>query len=196
MSGNMEVRHLEQRRATGSLDPTPGSTLTRWLLMSLAFLSMGTLCLWMGAVMIVRCETIPPSGDDRTPGVRVTVERRLLGLIPVWKGVVSNVVGVGSPHGTAAQLRTNNIAGVLKLRLADGRTWNAPPAYAPIGTPPWKMARQIANFIDEPSPQPLTLWCMSWMLHLAAAPLLFVGLLAAYSGLRRFIILRSREQGS
>jgi hypothetical protein len=42
---------------------------------------------------------IPPSGDDRTAGVRVTVERRLLGLITRLERCRPDVVGVGSPMG-------------------------------------------------------------------------------------------------
>ena len=123
---------------------------------------------------------------------RVTVERRLLGLIPISKTTLPNVVGVGSVHGSPAQSpgARPQIDAVLTLRLADGRIWNGPPAYAPFGTPPWKMASgQITQFIDDPSLPSLSFWCVSWMLHLAAVPFLLVGIFSTYFGVRSLIRL-------
>jgi len=150
--------------------------------------------------MSVRCErNISPSpagdaGRAAATSVSVTVERRFLGLIPISKTTLPDVVGVGSFQRPAAQVRGGNrgdIAAVLTLQLGDGKTWKAPAAYSPAGTPPWKMGKQIAKFIEDPSAQPLNFWCVSWMLHLAGIPLLLIGLLFAYSGLRTLVIRAS-----
>jgi hypothetical protein len=163
--------------------------------MPIAFLAMGLICLWMGALMSVRCERAKSASSDpmQPQMASVTVERRLLGMIPISKTTLPNVVGVVSVHGSSAQTQVvrPQIDAVLTLRLADGRIWNAPPAYAPLGTPPWKMAQQITLFIDNPSLPPLSFWCVSWMLHIAALPFLLVGVFSTYFGVRSLIRLRS-----
>ena len=193
----METRDTEAPVTHGSSKPAEASrAFSVWLLMPIAFLAMGILCLWMGALMSVRCERAEPASSDasRAHMASVTVERSLLGAIPISKTTLPNVVGVVSVHGSSAQAQVARpqIDAVLTLRLADGRIWNAPPAYAPLGTPPWKMARQITQFIDNPSAPPLSFWCVSWMLHLAAAPFLLVGVFSAYFGVRSLIRLRSQ----
>jgi hypothetical protein len=195
----METKDAEQPSGNERIRGVPGSAFAVWILMPVAFLSMAIPCLWMGALMSVRCERVPSTAGDPpgARGVSITVERRLLGVISISKTTLPNVVGVGSFNSPAGQVRrgsSGDIGAVLTLRLADGRTWNAPPAYAPLGTSPWKMGRQIARFIEDPSAQPLSFWCVSWMLHLAAAPLLLVGVLSAYSGLRSLMLLRSAGQ--
>jgi hypothetical protein len=166
------------------------------MLMPIASLAMGMLCLWMGALMSVRCERAESTSREAAQAqmASVTVERSLLGLIPISKTTLPNVVGVVSVHGSSAQAQVARpqIDAVLTLRLADGRVWNAPPTYAPFGTPPWKMAKQISQFIDNPSAPPLSFWCVSWMLHLAAVPFLLVGVFSGYFGVRSLIRLRSQ----
>ena len=193
----METENTEPLPQEGNISQVPGTAaFATWLLMPIAFLSMATLCLWMGALMSVRCERAPSASGDLSDAthVSVTVERRLLGLIPIYRTTLPDVVGVGSVHGTTRlvrQGRTGDIGAVLTLRLADGRTWNSPPAYAPFGTPPWHMGKQIAKFIEDPSAQALSFWYMSWMLHLAAIPLLLVGILSGYAGLRALLAIKS-----
>jgi hypothetical protein len=190
----METKDTEPAAAYDSNTPAEASrAFSAWLLMPIAFLAMGILCLWMGALMSVRCERAGSASSDATPHMaRVTVERRLLGLISISKTTLPEVIGVGSVHGSPAQTpgARPQIDAVLTLRLADGRIWSAPPAYAPFGTPPWKMARQITQFIDDPSLPSLSFWCVSWMLHLAAAPFLLVGIFSTYFGVRSLIRLR------
>ena len=176
----METRDTERPSHQDGIRPAEASrAFSAWLLMPIAFLAMGILCLWMGALMSVRCERGGSASSEAAQPkmASVTVERSLLGLIPISKTTLPNVVGVVSVHGSSAQTQTARpaIDAVLTLRLADGRHWNAPPAYAPFGTPPWKMAQQIAQFIDNPAAPPLSFWCVSWMLHLAALPFLLVG---------------------
>jgi hypothetical protein len=193
----METKNTERLPQEGNISQVPGTAaFATWLLMPIGFLSMATLCLWMGALMSVRCERAPSASGDLSDAthVSVTVERRLLGLIPIYRTTLPDVVGVGSVHGPTRlvrQGRTGDIGAVLTLRLADGRTWNSPPAYAPFGTPPWHMGKQIAKFIEDPSAQALSFWCMSWMLHLAAIPLLLVGILSGYAGLRALLAIKS-----
>jgi hypothetical protein len=193
----METRDTEAPATHDSIKPAEASrAFSVWLLMPIAFLAMGILCLWMGALMSVRCERAESASSDppRAHMASVTVERSLLGVIPISKTTLPNVVGVVSVHGSSAQAQVARpqIDAVLTLRLADGRIWNAPPAYAPLGTPPWKMAKQITQFIDNPFAPPLGFWCVSWMLHLAAVPFLLVGLFSAYFGLRSLIRLRAQ----
>lgn len=185
----MQAKDIKRPPGKGDPSRVPAGAFVTWLLMPVGFLSMATLCLWMGAPMSVRCERIAsPTGDPADIArVSVTVERRFLALIPISKTILPNVTGVGSFQRPATQPReamSRDISAVLTLRLGDGRTWNAPAAYAPLGTPPWKMGRHIAKFIEDPSAPPLNFWCVSWMLHLAAIPLLLGGLVSAYSGLR------------
>jgi hypothetical protein len=193
----MEARDTERPATDDSIKHAEASrAFSVWMLMPIAFLAMGLLCLWMGALMTVRCERAGSTSSDAAQPhmASVTVERSLLGLIPISKTTLPNVVGVGSVHGSSAQTQVARpqIDAVLTLRLADGRIWNAPPAYAPLGTAPWKMAKQITQFIDNPSGSPLGFWCVSWMLHLAAVPFLLVGVFSAYFGVRSLIRLRSQ----
>jgi hypothetical protein len=202
----MAARDSERPATYESIEPAEVSrAFSVWMLMPIAFLAMGILCLWMGALMSVRCERAGLASSDAAPPhmASVTVERRLLGLIPIAKTTLPNVVGVVSVHGSSAQAQVvrPQIDAVLTLQLADGRIWSAPPAYAPLGTPPWQMAKQITQFIDNPSGPPLSFWCVSWMLHLAALPFLLVGVFSTYFGVRSLIRLRSqlrlaRQRGS
>jgi hypothetical protein len=198
----METRDTEPPVThDGSKHAEASRAFSVWLLMPIAFLAMGIVCLWMGALMRVRCERSGSASNDaaRPPMVSVTVQRSLLGLIPISNTALPNVVAVVSVHGAAApaqKSRIPEIEAVLTLRLADGRIWRSAPAYAPVGTPPWKMGREIAKFIDNPSAQPLNFWCVSWMLHLAAVPFLLVGIFFAYFGLRSLILLKSRLRAS
>ncbi len=191
----METKDSERPPDNENIRPVPGNAFAS-LLMPVGFLAMANLCLWMGALMSVRCERVPSAANDsqKATPVSVTVERRFLGVIPISKTTLTNVVGVVAFHDPAAPVRrgrSDDIGAVLTLRLADGRIWKSPPAYAPVGTPPWQMGWQIAKFIDDPSAAPVSFWCVSWMLHLAAAPLLLIGGLSAYFGLRSLIMLRS-----
>jgi hypothetical protein len=193
----MAARDTERPARHDSIEPAEASrAFSVWMLMPIAFLAMGILCLWMGALMSVRCERPRPVSSNAAPPhmASVTVERYIVGLIPISRTTLPNVVGVVSVHGTSAQAQVARpqIDAVLTLRLADGRIWNAPPAYAPLGTPPWQMAKQITQFIDNPSNPPLRFWCVSWMLHLAALPFLLVGVFSAYFGVRSLIRLRSQ----
>jgi hypothetical protein len=192
----METKSTERPR-NENISPVP-SNVFAGLLMPVAFLSMATLCLWMGALMSVRCKRVPSTDELQKPtSINVTVERRLLGVIPISKTTLTDVVGVGSFHDSPAparRARNGDIESILTLRLADGHTWNSPPAYAPVGTAPWQMAWHIAKFIDNPSAQPLSFWCVSWMLHLAATPLLLIGVLSAYFGIRSLATRKSSAQ--
>jgi hypothetical protein len=193
----MEARDTERPAIHDSIKHAEASrAFSVWMLMPIAFLAMGLLCLWMGALMTVRCERAGSASSDaaRPHMASVTVERSLLGLIPISKTTLPNVVGVVSVHGSSAQTQVARpqIDAILTLRLADGRIWDAPPAYAPLGTAPWKMAKQITQFIDNPAGPPLSFWCVSWMLHLAAVPFLLVGVFSAYFGVRSLIRLRSQ----
>jgi hypothetical protein len=193
----METKGTERPPGNENISPVPRNAFAG-LLMPVAFLSMATLCLWMGALMSVRCERVPSTDELQKPtSIKVTVERRLFGVIPISKTTLTDVVGVGSFHDSpvpARRSRSDDIEAILTLRLSDGRIWNSPPAYAPVGTPPWQMAWHIAKFIENPSAQPLSFWCVSWMLHLAAAPLLLIGVLSAYFGIRSLATLKSSAQ--
>ncbi|MET0224265.1 MAG: hypothetical protein ABW346_07790 [Terrimicrobium sp.] len=192
----MKTRATERPIHDRSKHAETSRAFSIWMLMPIASLAMGMLCLWMGALMSVRCERAESTSREAAQAqmASVTVERSLLGLIPISKTTLSNVVGVVSVHGSSAQAQVARpqIDAVLTLRLADGRVWNAPPTYAPFGTPPWKMAKQISQFIDNPSAPPLSFWCVSWMLHLAAVPFLLVGVFSGYFGVRSLIRLRSQ----
>ena len=99
----METKNTEPLPQEGNISQVPGTAaFATWLLMPIAFLSMATLCLWMGALMSVRCERAPSASSDLSDAthVSVTVERRLLGLIPIYRTTLPDVVGVGSVHGT------------------------------------------------------------------------------------------------
>ncbi|HEU4677952.1 MAG TPA: hypothetical protein VFS35_00430, partial [Terrimicrobiaceae bacterium] len=183
----MESKQTERPPQSENVRPIPRNAFAN-LLMPVAFLAMATVCLWMGALMSVRCERIPAAADPQNPNrVSVTVERRLLGVIPISKTTLNDVVGVVAVHDPAAQIRRGSrgdIGAIFTLRRANGANWQSPPAYAPFGTPPWQMGWHIAKFIEDPAKPPLNLWCISWMLHLAATPLLLIGLFSAYFGVR------------
>ncbi|HEY5811346.1 MAG TPA: hypothetical protein VIT23_01685 [Terrimicrobiaceae bacterium] len=165
------------------------NSFVAWLLLSVGFFLMVFVSLWLGAPMSVRCERVAPSANDSTaiPPVTVTVERKFLGVIPFFKRTLPEVTGVGSFYHRASLVqgrRSDDIGAVLTLRLGDGRLWTAPVAYAPYGTPPWKMGKEIAKFIENPNAPPLAFWCFSWMLHLAATFLLLGGVVSGYHALK------------
>ena len=47
-----------------------------WMLMPIAFLAMGILCLWMGALMSVRCERAGSTSSERGAGADGKRHRR------------------------------------------------------------------------------------------------------------------------
>ncbi len=84
MSGAMETKDTERPPDNENIRPVPGNLFAS-LLMPVAFLAMANLCLWMGALMSVRCERVPSAANDpqKVASVSVTVERWLLGVIPI-----------------------------------------------------------------------------------------------------------------
>ena len=62
----METKDTELRLPPTTVTSTAEASraFSAWLLMPIAFLAMGILCLWMGALMSVRCERAGSASSD------------------------------------------------------------------------------------------------------------------------------------
>jgi hypothetical protein len=172
---------------------------TVFLLFSLVPLLLAALILWLGAPMVVQCHRVAAPRAGTVPDleannavvpqeegrVDVTMHRRLLGVLRMRSDTAIDVVDGHSyvERDRSRRKRGGDTGTVLALELRDGRTWKSPGAYSPIGTPPDEMAARIKEFIKTPSAPPLRMWCMSWVCHLLATPLLLMGFFFAYAGL-------------
>jgi hypothetical protein len=175
---------------------------TGFLLFSLGPLSLAALVLWLGAPMVVQCNRIAAPRDEKVLGlekddtfaaqesaresrVDVTMHQRLMGVLTLRSETLIDVVGGHSYRRSSrgSPSRGGDTGTVLQLDLRDGRNWESPGAYSPIGTPPDEMAARIKDFIKDSKAPPLRMWCMSWVAHLAGLPLLLMSLFCAYAGL-------------
>ena len=141
---------------------------------SLGFFGITAVLLWFGAVVAVRCERV---GEGR---VDVLAERRLLGLVPVWRERLPDVVRARSIQRSGGPRRGGQarVGQQLKLTLRDGREWESmPTATHVVGTLPGEMAERIQVFLDRPSGPSLHLRWIPWLMNGLAVPFLLVSAL-------------------
>ena len=143
---------------------------------SACVLGITALLVWWGAAIAVRCERVDAGRVD------VIAERQLLGLVPVARERLPDVVKAGSirrhPPRRAGSPR---VGPQLQLTLRDGREWvSMPTAMHIVGTEPAEMAKRIQEFIERPSAPPFSLRWVPWlMIGLAVPCLLISGLFVA-----------------
>jgi hypothetical protein len=135
--------------------------------------------LWFGGVIVVRCDRIEGRVD-------VTVEQRILGVLPVRTERLADVVKAGVERKPGGPARRGSRGGPadpqLRLDLRDGRVWYSQPVRYSVGTPPWEMAKPIQEFIDRSSAPSLRFWWLQWVLAALSVPLLLIWLLFLAAG--------------
>ena len=152
--------------------------------MAAAFFLVSAVLAWSGAVVALRCEHGP---DGR---VDVTVEHRILGVVPAAPVRLTDVVAADWFQQTGGLRRAGSAASGAQLRLTqrDGRVWESTPAATYIvGTPPAQMADGIREFLAHPADPPIAMRWIPWVMNALAVPfLLFSALfaLAIVNGLR------------
>ena len=134
--------------------------------------ALGGLLLWLGQAIVVRAER---AGDR----VDVTVQRRLLGLLPLSSETAHDVVSadvyvVWNRSGTGGkQSRGSTLA--LELTRRDGAFVRRTRFGPSFGTQPVEMAEQISQFIQRPEQSsPLTASWMPWLVNLASLPFVLI----------------------
>jgi hypothetical protein len=166
---------------TTSITPTVARLL-------IAFIgALGLLLLWFGLTIVVRA-------DRRDGRVDVTVERRFLGLLPLSRETVVDVVAADvyrlASSGTAAQRSGAVIALQLTARSGDQvrRTMIGPS----IGMRPPQMAQRIGEFLANAEAAAFSGWWMPWLVNLAAIPfVLIAGATAVELLLRALGVMKS-----
>ena len=147
------------------------------IIVSGGFFGITALLVWWGAAIAVRCERVDAGRVD------VIAERQLLGLVPVARKRLPDVVKAGTIRRSGGPRRAGSprAGPQLQLRLRDGREWESmPTAMHIVGTPPAEMAERIQEFIDRPSAPPFRGRWIPWlMIGLAVPFLLICGLFVA-----------------
>ena len=172
-----------------------------WAIMFGGFSLITGILLWFGGLIVVRCERVVERRVVETHETRdgvsvrvpqvmyegrvdVTVQQRLLGVLPVRTERLADVVRArveqrpgGSSRGRADPQ--------LRLELRDGTVWTSQPVRYAIGTPPWEMAAPIQEFIERSSAPSLRLWWLQWVLFGLSIPLLLACLLFLVVGVNK-----------
>ena len=157
--------------------------------MAAGFFLVSALLAWSGAVVVVRCEHGP---DGR---VDVTVEHRILGVVPAATVRLTDVVAADWFQQTGGRRRAGSAAPGAQLRLTqrDGRVWESTTAATYlVGTPPARMADGIRAFLAHPADPPLTMRWVPWLMNALAVPFLLFSALFALAILNGFRNTRAR----
>jgi hypothetical protein len=131
--------------------------------------ALGLLLLWFGLTVVVRVER-----HDRR--VDATLERRFLGVIPIGRETVLDIVDADvyglRASGSAAQRSGAVIALQLTARSGDQirRTMIGPS----IGMRPPQMAQRIDEFIANADAKAFSGWWMPWLVNLGALPFVLI----------------------
>jgi hypothetical protein len=132
--------------------------------------------LWLGALIVVRCDRIEGRVD-------VTVEQRLLGVFPVRTERLADVLRA------SVERRQGGVRGPgnpqLRLVRRDGPVWYSQPAGWVVGDPPSEMAPRIQEFVERSSAPSLRLWWMHWVMVALSVPFLLVFLLFLAAGVNK-----------
>ncbi len=159
--------------------------------------------LWFGALIVVRCDrvterqvaetletrdgvTVPVQRVVQEGRVDVTVQQRLLGLVPIRTERLADVVRAGVERKSGGPARAGGRGGAadpqLRLVLRDGRVWYSQPVRYAAGTPPWDMAGPIQEFVDGSSAASLSFWWLQWVMATFSVPFLLIFLLFLAAG--------------
>jgi hypothetical protein len=141
-----------------------------WLVIGVMTCVTGFL-VWLGLVIVVRSDRVQ---DDR---VDVTVERRLLGLVPLSTETVRDVVNadiyvVSGRSGSGPRSRTGTVA--LQLTSRDGSVSRRTRFGPAFGTQPNVIADEIQQLITDRARPSFTSWWMPWVVNLGAVPFVLV----------------------
>jgi hypothetical protein len=142
--------------------------MPKWLALTMLsfFLALAGAMVWMGMAIVVRCDRVH---EDR---VDVTVERRILGLIPLSREVVPDVTDAGIVVSSRKARSKGGRGATVKLSLTprQGDVVVRNRFGPSFGTQPSEMAAQIDQFIKAPSRTSLTTWWMPWLVNVFAVP--------------------------
>jgi hypothetical protein len=183
--GKSRVRSGAQKR-NAAVKTSP--KFMAWLILAL-LACLGSVLLWFGLAVVVRCDRVH---EDR---VDVTVERRFLGWLTITRETIQDVIGAAAVSVTSRRSSgygsSSNIA--LALTPRHGTEWRLGPGTPSIGTHPKNMAPQIEQFIKEPFGRSLILWRMPWLINLGAVLFLLFPVMTAGEVLLRALGVFKRE---
>lgn len=111
------------------------------------------------------------------PGrVDVTVQRRIIGIVPISTTHLEDVVQAAASGDTktvrksSGQTSSSYSSSRLTLITRSGKEWRSPEASYLLGTAPGEVAEQLAEFISRSSPPRFTSWWSSWLSNLIGVP--------------------------
>ena len=148
---------------------TPMSKWKAWLLIGVMTCVTGVL-LWLGLAIVVRSERVQEGRVD------VTVQRRLLGFLPISTTTVRDVVNADVYVLSRGSSDRPGSRGTMALQLTarDGSVWRWTRFGPAFGTQPNDVAAEIERLIHTPDKQPLTTWWMPWLVNIGAVPFVLV----------------------
>ncbi len=134
--------------------------------------------------------------------VDVTVQRRILGLVPFSTKRFADVVRAEASGGTNYVARSPGGKGGssystswLKLTLRDGTDWRTPEASYLIGSSPGSVAEQLEDFIDHSTQTRYRGWWASWFSNFIGIPFALLILLPLLSLLRSTLVAIATKLG-
>jgi hypothetical protein len=138
-----------------------------WLIIGV-LACIGGLLVWFGLVIVVRADRVEAGRVD------VTVDRRLLGVLPLSREVLADVVRAdvyvvrgrtAGRRGSASALELTSRGGVILRRTRFGPS---------VGADPFDAAEAITQFMKDPSRASMTSWWMPWLVNVAAIPFVLI----------------------
>jgi hypothetical protein len=147
----------------------PMSKWKAWPLIAVMTCVTGFL-LWLGLAIVVRSERLQEGRVD------VTVQRRLLGFIPISTTTVRDVVNadVYIVSGRSGDRPRSRGTIALQLTARDGSVWRRTRFGPAFGTQPNDVAAGIELLIHDPDKQAFRTWWMPWVVNIGAVPFVFV----------------------
>jgi len=126
--------------------------------------------------------TVPVQRVVESGRVDVTVARRILGLIPMQRITLEDVIDADSSSGTTHVRRTNSSVasssydtGNVELVTRAGRTWRSPEIDHAIGPDAAEIEKRVAEFLEHDTPR-LTIWSVPWLSNIVGIPFALVAL--------------------
>jgi hypothetical protein len=131
--------------------------------------ALGLLLLWFGLAIVVRAER-------REGTVNVTLERRFLGVLPVTRETVVDVVraDVYGLRETDTGARRSGVVIALQLTPRSGDQIRRTMIGPSIGMRPPQMAPRIGEFLANADAAPFSGWWMPWLVNVAAIPFVLI----------------------
>ena len=166
--------------------------------------------LYHGAMLTIDCERLAPkrteeeiveSGTITFPTQRVVEEgrvdvritRKIIGLFPVSRVHLADVVDVDSTSSTTDVTdsrghRTSSYSsGRLDLTTRGGRKWSSPEISRSVGHSAGKMEATIQQVLDSNELRRVKVWSMGWLANIIGVPFTLVALMFVWRWIARLL---------